>query len=348
MKCFATIVSHSHLRAAEALSRSLLRTENTEPLHVLITDVPAERQPPDTAMVRYATLQMLEDAGPPGMPVYFGAFELCNALKPFFVDHLLNQGAKKVVLLDSDIMSVGSFAPVWEQLETARLILTPHLTTPPPLDLPYSNEIEIVDQGVYNGGFLACREGVESREALSWMKSRFPLYGFMDRRNGMFVDQKLIPLLPVYFPSTVTIWRDLRVNIAFWNAHERTVTRSGNRYTIGGQNVIFFHLSGYRIETPDVVCSYLSSSANAGILRTAPWLALVLRDYRDLMGSVAPIHSGEYGHARCQGGILLTPDLRRLYFKCGKLSARDPAFWRVRTTDFLRKIKRLVFPYRAS
>src|SRR5690606_30628754 len=107
----------------------------------------------------------------------------------------------------------------------------------PPFDLRHTNEVEVVDQGIYNGGFIAFHAGPAADTALAWMRSRFPRYGFNDRRHGMFVDQKLLPFLPVYFPDDVRVWRAPTVNIAFWNSHERPVVQREGRWEIDGEPV---------------------------------------------------------------------------------------------------------------
>jgi hypothetical protein len=307
--------------------------------HILITDSIASEPPTPVDGVVFLELDDLTEAPPPEMRYYFDAFELCNSLKPFVVTTLFARGATKVVYLDSDIYVVGSFDPVWSALDSTSVLLTPHQLTPPPLDLRHTNEIEVVDQGIFNGGFLAFRKGAAAEAALGWMRSRFPRYGFNDRRRGMFVDQKLLPFLPAYFPDDVRVWRDPCVNIAFWNSHERPVAHREGGWHIQNHPVVFFHLSGYRPARPDEPCTYLPPAANQHILDVAPWFGRVLADYSALFASIPDTSTADYGFA-CHKGWRLTPGLRRILFCSGRLTLTDSAVLRVLLTDRLRLMKR--------
>ena len=340
MRCFCTVVSRSHLRPALALAVSLQVSGNGEILHVLVIDATGLDLPLPVSGIEFHSLDEVRSEIPELLPHYFDAFELCNALKPFLVTLLFDLGAEAVIYLDSDIFAVGSFAPVWSALESHPVLLTPHLLQPPPLDLVYTNEVGIVDQGVYNGGFTAWRHCPETNRVLKWMCERFVRYGFNDRPNGMFVDQKLLPLVADYYSDDIWIWRELTVNIAFWNVHERPVAIANKVYSVDEQPVIFFHLSGFRFERPDVPCTYLPPAANANILSIAPWLSDVMTNYRDLIASIPnPPPPAEYLFAKYDGFVLI-PGLRRIIFKTGKLSRRDPEVLQVLLIYRLKLIKR--------
>jgi hypothetical protein len=199
----------------------------------------------------------------------------------------------------------------------------------------------VVDQGIYNGGFTAWRAGAEAGQVLDWMCSRFPVYAFNRRSQGMFVDQKLLPLLPIYFPGMVTIWREPSVNIAFWNVNERNVQLVDGRYVIDGRPVVFFHMSGYRLSVPDKACSYLGLEANRRILDGAPWFRRVMDDYGRLLQSVpppAPARPYKFSHYR---GLRLSPPLRTLLFeKEGEIRWSSWPVTKILLLDQLRLVKR--------
>lgn len=343
MKAFCTVITFSHVPFARALAASLQASGNLETLHVLVTDASAANIPRGGAALQFIPLDTLTESGPALMRHYFDAFELCNALKPFLVSHLFARGFERVIYLDVDLLVTGSFAPVWEKLENTPLLLTPHQLAPPPLSITHTTEIDIIDQGLLNGGFSAWKRCAEALPLLAWLQSRLPVYGFCDRPHGMFVDQKLLPLLPHYFPQSVETLRDPRLNIAFWNAHERTVTRaSDGRFEINALPVIFFHLSGYRLSRPGVVCTYMSPEANAGVLRAAPWLVEVMDLYhRGVAAHVETTPPPPYPFTIYEG-VSLTKEFRRLLFKAGRLDRNDPAFRRVQIRERLRVAKRTV------
>lgn len=345
-RSFATIVTSSHLPYAQVLAASLQAAGNAETLHVLVIDGKENGLPmPTDQAVRYLLPDDIRIPGYRDMCVYFNAFELCNALKPFLVGHLMETGnEEEVIYLDSDIYVVGSF----DRLETGgcALALTPHHLVPPPLDLPYLSEAEIADLGFLNGGFACWRRSGSCLEILKWMQTRFPRYAFADRRRGLFVDQKLLPLLQAYFPEKVSVLRDTGLNIAFWNAHERPVSRAGGRYVVGDRPVTFFHMSGYKLDRPLAPCAYLPETSNRHILRKSPWLADVIEEYgRQLGRSAAPERTPVYPHDRYQG-MKLTADLRRHYYEHRKLDPWDVNVLRLRLIEVLKQVKRLLFPFR--
>lgn len=336
---FCTIVSYSHLPLARALAESLRASGNPEPLHVLVTDI----TPGEIAEERTLTLIPLSTLSPripAAMVRYFDAFELCNALKPFLISHLIEDlGSTHVIYLDADLWITGRFDTVWAELDTASLLLTPHQLTPPPLDLPVIDEIAIVDLGFLNGGFSAWRAGPEAARILAWMSERLPVYGFCDRSRCMFVDQKLLPLLLSYFPLDARILRDPGLNVAYWNAHERHVSRA-DRWLAGTRPVVFFHLSGYNLARPDKVCSYMPAAANARLLQIAPWFRELVGDYHACLSRHHAAHPARpYGHARFQG-IELNRPLRTLLYREGRIDRATAAYWRIRIVESLRLAKR--------
>ena len=345
MKAYCTVVSYPYLPYARALHSSLRASGNNETLYVLIADLEMVKIAPEEGM-RLLGLSDLADSGPAGMRYYFDAFEFCNDLKPFLVRHLFHQGIESVIYLDSDIMAVGSFERVWDRTGAKSLLLTPHHLAPPQLKLGYINEASIADMGFVNGGFAAWHRSAGADTILDWMCSRFPVLGFCDRRAGMFVDQKLLPLVLQYFPGEAELLRDSSLNVAFWNVNERAIECRETDNRVQWKNVVFFHMSGFRLAQPDRPCSYLSQASNEAILSIAPWFAQVLRQYRLLLsqywwtGAVP-----EYQFTR-HAGFVLTPDLRRILFRTRVLSRRDSEVQKVILVDFLKRIKRRLFPYR--
>jgi len=321
------------------LRDSLRASGNTEPFHILVPDASSDQLAGvDSDIVLYP-LSALPPL-PLRMTHYFSAFELCNALKPFLVAVLLNHGCERVIYLDCDLLVTGSFAPVWCHLDDVPLLLTPHQLAPPPIDLPYITEIDIVDQGVFNGGFSAWRRGEAANRLLGWMCERFPVYGFADRQHGMFVDQKLLPLLAMYYPTDVGILRAPQLNIAFWNAHERPVVADGpGRWRIGGEPVIFFHLSGYRTNRPGTPCTYMADAANRALLERCPWFSEVLAVYHAGLIRHEASHKPIPYPYTCYEGTRLTADFRRLLFRTGRLDRQSLDYWTIWLRERLRPAK---------
>jgi hypothetical protein len=341
---FCTVATRSHLKFVSALSETLLASGNLEPLVVLVVDSARDELPADANALRYLGFESVERVLPAQIRHYYDAFELCNALKPFLVSLLFEgSGDAEVIYLDSDLLVTGSFGEVWSGFGSASLLLSPHRFTPPAMDENLISEVDVVDMGFLNGGFAAWRSGPAAAAILEWMRTRFVAYGFCDRRRGMFVDQKLLPLLLQYFPEHVSVLRHPGINVAFWNAYEREVSRSpSGRWQVGTREVIFFHMSGYRAEKPAAVCSYLSDEMNAHILVRSPWLRDVITEYRALLGRHDSGVPAEPYRFETYKGVRLTQDYRRLIFSTGSLDRSSARFWSVWVLEHLKSVKRAV------
>ncbi|PZU99915.1 MAG: hypothetical protein DCE90_01085 [Pseudanabaena sp.] len=351
MNAFCTIVTPSHLHLAKALAESLEASGNSETLFILLI---SENNPQEDIYknVKICQIEQLAKELPQNICWYFDNFELCNALKPFIVKWVFQQGFEKVIFLDADIYVVGSFAPVWQTLDAYSLLLTPHHICPPPLKLTYANESVVADLGIFNGGFAGWRSSEKALEMLDWMCTRFPIYGFCDQKNGMFVDQKLIPLLLQYYANYIGISSNPCLNIAFWNAHERNVSYLEKVYLINDNPVIFFHMSGFRLAKPELPCSYLPSKQNKDILNNAPWMSLLLEDYGNLIKKFIEQDSKDQRLRVFTdfNGFKLTRSMRYMLFRKGQLSRKDPEVWKLIVREFitekLKYVKRYLFPYR--
>lgn len=345
MNHFATVVSASYRPQALALAESLRRYNPDSVLHVLVVDSFKFQNPPPPDGIRWLALDALAAAVPAAVPLYFDAFELCNALKPFLVRKLFSEGVGQVIYLDSDILATGSFASVWARLGSHSLLLTPHLNRPPGWHVRDDEELGFADLGVYNGGFAAWRDTMSSRTMLDWLCDKLPRLGFCDPSRRMFVDQKLLVLLPVYFPDEVGIVHDPVLNIAYWNAHERDVCQKDGRWWIGESPVVFFHLSGFRIECPDLPCAYQTAETNARRLQCSPWFARLLAEYAALVRPY--LHSGapSYGFSSHRG-VRLSSRLRRLLYPSGDFDRASLAFWNAWIGDRSRELKHRFLPNR--
>ena len=183
MNAFCTVVTPSHLCWAIALARSLKASDNLEPLYVLfISEESFTGTLPDN--LRLCTLNQITRTLPDNIYWYFDNFELCNALKPFIVEWVLQQGFQKALFLDSDLYIVGSFDPVWSALENADLLLTPHHIFPPSLALSYINEAAVSDMGILNGGFMAWQSGDTTEPSLIGCVNAFHFMAFVTDQKG--------------------------------------------------------------------------------------------------------------------------------------------------------------------
>ena len=189
------------------------------------------------------------------MKTRYNPFELCCALKPYCAAHLIakSQPDALTVYLDSDIYFYSDPIAIINEIGTNSILLTPHFISPP-TDFIKISELDINNSGLYNGGFFAVSNSVETDQFLSWWMIRMINYCKVDFINGQFVDQIWLNFVPLYF-NKVKILKHLGFNFAYWNFHERLLSKnSDSLFTINAtQPLVFFHFSGYRLYRKDLI-----------------------------------------------------------------------------------------------
>jgi len=177
--------------------------------------------------------------------------EFCTFLKPFCIEYLLNKEYDKVIYFDPDIYVFSSLEPIFEELNNAFVVVTPHITT---LEINYTgsaSQNDLLATGIYNLGFVAFKKSDNSTQLLNWWKSRLQNMCFVDRADALFTDQKWMDFIFSFFDTGIHVSRDLGRNVAPWNFHEREIIddngtlRVSNRVTKTGDfKLLFVHYSG--------------------------------------------------------------------------------------------------------
>ena len=153
----------------------------------------------------------------------YSTLELCTAVKPYAFEYLFrNQALDRVVYLDPDIRIYSPLTKVTEALETADIVLTPHLTAPLDDDMR-PGEIDILRTGAYNLGFIAVAWRPTGAAFLMWWQQRLYDHCVVDLPRGLFVDQRWVDLVPGMFEG-VCIVRDPGYNVVYWNLSYRDVS----------------------------------------------------------------------------------------------------------------------------
>lgn len=136
------------------------------------------------------------------MDFFHSVVELCTAVKGQALVHFLNEGSKKVVYLDPDIVVYDNLSEIEKLLDDHSIILTPHQAVPEEgHDNIVSNEVASLNHGIYNFGFYAVSNTQEGREFSRWWRDRLLDYCYDDIPNGIFTDQRWGNLVPAFFPS---------------------------------------------------------------------------------------------------------------------------------------------------
>ena len=171
----------------------------------------------------------------------YSILELNTAIKPFVFKYLFKKKYENVIYFDPDIIIEDRLNIFEELLLDNDAILIPHLLSPYS-DTSNPSLEDIKNSGIYNLGFLALKNK-GSRLFLDWWSQKCRFHCFSDTENGFFTDQKFCDFLPIFVPKT-HIYKRYDSNIAYWNLHERKITKKNNFYYSNNQKVIFFHFSG--------------------------------------------------------------------------------------------------------
>jgi hypothetical protein len=311
-----TIVSPNYLAYARTLSASYLEQHPTHRFFVLV--VANLAQPDRSKFEGFGFTPVLleeiglEDIRREGMK--YDILELNTNVKPTFMRYLLRTfDLEKLVYLDPDIFVYSPLVPVFDALDAASAVLTPHLTVPVN-DGKFPSEQEMLYNGTYNLGFFAIRRCEESERLLDWWEERCLELGFSEGRTGLFVDQKWMNLAPGMFPG-VAILRHAGCNMAYWNLHERRLSRdSAGEYIVNGDSALcFFHFSGIVVDDPEM----LSRNTDRFTLAERPDVQGIFASYKAavVMNRDPEREAAPYGFNRFTDGTEVTRLARRIYSK---------------------------------
>lgn len=238
-----TIVSRNYFHFAVNLMASVKQHMPGARRVVAICDAVDGLVSPD-ADVELVGVEALGIPGLDRMATYYTILELNTAIKPSVFQWLLRDaGLDKVVYFDPDIELFSSGRALVERLDSAEVVLTPHLLAPLDDDR-HPSDLQILQSGTYNLGFLALRRSAQTQRLLQWWAAKLVRDCVVDIPRGLFTDQKWMDLIPGFFEH-VHIERHAGWNVAYWNLAHRHVEADGPGWRVNGQPLFFFHFSGF-------------------------------------------------------------------------------------------------------
>jgi hypothetical protein len=241
---FCTIVARNYLAYAEVLMAGVARHHPDVERTVVVVDAVAG----ENLHTGSATM-CLDELTVPGageldrLRSIYDVTELCTAVKPLVLAHLLDAGAEVACYLDPDIVVHAPLAGLDARAAAHEVVLTPHVLAPMPDDGRGISERTILLSGAFNLGFVAV--GPRSRPFLTFWSDRLRRHCLVDHTAGLFTDQRWIDLAPALFD--VDVVRHPGWNVAYWNLHERPLRlgAAGTATVAGGEALVFFHHSGH-------------------------------------------------------------------------------------------------------
>ena len=242
---FFTICARNYLAMAAALNESITTHHPGSKLTIFVLDY---GDIPERAA--HLPLRAIEDAVPvedyQKRLCYYDLLEVSTCVKANCFETLFAEGDDIVVYLDPDIYLFGPLTllePAFHDGSSA--VLIPHVLSPLPADTRQPDDLAILRSGVYNLGFLALASSAATKTFLKWWGKKLQWQCFRDPGKGVFTDQRWMDFAPVFLEGVTTL-KDPTYNVAYWNLHERQLSRSERGdWLINGAPLVFFHFSGF-------------------------------------------------------------------------------------------------------
>lgn len=254
MEAFCTIITYDYLFYAQALQASFKHFHADIPLHVFIADEGLSLSTikvdlPNTHFYTTDTFEKDTMAQALHKKYVEGEEDYDKfrwSMKSVFMRFLLEEKAcEKVIFLDPDLYFFNDGSFLFQALDDAHIILTPHWrSSDPKTDLINFNLLSYC--GLFNAGFIgATKDGIPAlNQWAEWCLFKC----LKDRLLSHFDDQGYLDLLPIYFEK-VKIIRHKGCNVANWNQIECKRVRVKDKILINGEEpIIFMHFTKSTIQ----------------------------------------------------------------------------------------------------
>jgi hypothetical protein len=241
-----TSINTGYLDKALVLAESVKRWHPEAEFHIVLADYQQGNEYINALVDHVETLDKFEFGQDKSFLFQHNVVELCTLLKPIYAAKLAQRHAKQhVVYLDPDTRLFAPLEPVITAHESAEVLLTPHLLTPPnkAADIVES-EYSALQHGLYNLGFFSFIAGAKAERFLDWWANRLKHICSTVKENGLFTDQKIIDIAPIYF-DFIGILKNKRLNVATWNLFERPLEYKHGQFLIEGEPLVFYHFTGF-------------------------------------------------------------------------------------------------------
>jgi glycosyltransferase involved in cell wall biosynthesis len=306
-----TIVARNYLAYARVLAGSFFTHHPTGECFVLVIDDVAGEVDDTTEPFEVVRPQDLAIERLEGMAAMYDVTELATAVKPWLLEYLLDSGdGAPIAYFDPDIRFYAPADEIERLAVDHELVLTPHITAPIPEDGKQPGELDLMASGTYNLGFVAMAQSPRTQELLRWWQKRLHYDCVIDHALGYFVDQRWFDLVPNTFAGTAVL-RDPGMNMAYWNLHERTLSRDAEgNWLANGQPLRFFHFSGFDVDNPHLLSKHQTRTR----LSEHPELAELCAEFAaEVRGQRRPGASAPYAWGTLGDGRPWDRRLRRLY-----------------------------------
>lgn len=239
------------------------------------------------------------------LELIYDGLELCCALKPWLLRHLLADH-DVALYIDSDVFVSDSLLETAKLAHEAGLVVSPHSLTPRTEEgLP--SDDSLLKVGQFNAGFLAV--GRQGLPFLDWWATKLARECIrLDPAQPLrFLDQRWLDLVVNYFPCAVD--RDPGVNVARWNLFQRRLELDGERYLVDGKPLRLFHFSSFDPDNSALLSRDAPPHPSTDPERS-PALRRLIDDYVERLLHAGWTRRAPVQQAAARGGITLTAPVR--------------------------------------
>lgn len=307
--CF-TSFTFSYLARAKILVQTLRAAHPDWIIWAVMVDEPIDGEDFGLAMA-FDRVIYAKDLGFPDFRKWLfkhDIVEASTAVKGKMLQHLLEQGAEKVVYLDPDIALFSNLQGIVDRLDSHSIVLTPHQVEPNEvLGLMKDGELASLKYGIYNLGFAAVRNNGIGRRFAEWWTAQLAFACYDEVESGIFTDQKWCDLVPALFDG-VYVERDPGYNVASWNLSKRkvTISRRGDIF-VNGSPLKFFHFT--KINNAGDLMIEKNAADNTEVMEIWNWYKRMLA-----VNSIPEIPKGYWHYGKFSNGTAI-PKSVRVYFR---------------------------------
>ena len=314
-----TIIAGNDIAAARVLADSFLTHHPDGVFTVLVVDDERRDIAPSGELDRRMSWWRLGDLGLDPAEIHslaaiYDAIELSTAVKPLFLRTLMARGARRSSI-SIPASACGSLADVARLADQHGVVLTPHVTEPIPDGGRGVDARFALVAGVYNLGFAAVAPSAEP--CLEWWWQRTRRRSLNNSQQPTFTDERWTDSIPSLFGHHLL--KDPGCNVAYWNLHERPLTRIHGRVLARGVPLRFVNFSGFDTG---------AHQDEPRILRSEHAVAATLyEDYAAALdrAGVAASSRRRYGWDVSADGLEMTRRIRRLYWSALLAAERGDA-----------------------
>jgi len=145
--------------------------------------------------------------------------------------------------LDADILFLSDPSKLFDYLNSASVIITPH---------KFSPELSQKEQfGIFNVSFQIFKNDDVGLACLNkWKKQCITWCGdYIDENTGFFADQKYLDSWPEEYGKKLIVLNDKVSGLAPWNLNNYKLRFRNNKLYSGNELVIFYHFHGFKFFT---------------------------------------------------------------------------------------------------